>query len=104
MAEEKAQAEEQLAQVQRELAGLSSSSFSWAEVARHALRVQEVMIEKDPVALKRAYFELFKSITIGAEDENGVRPMTFTLKNEKDEPFEDRVRLNREMVEVFFRL
>jgi len=61
--------------------------------------VQDIMIEKDPVALKRAYYGLFKSITVGEEDDNGVRPMTFTLRKSGDELLEDGVRLRSEMVE-----
>lgn len=59
------------------------------------------MAENDPVALKRAYHALFDSIVIGPEDEKGVRPISYILKN-WDGSFEDINRLSDEMVDSGF--
>lgn len=97
--DEKAQLERQLATTERELKVLSQTAFSWSDITSHAQRVQEVILEKDPVALKRAYYSLFKQIVVGPEDNLGNRTLTYILKN-SDETYEDVNRLRRQMVEA----
>lgn len=97
--DEKTQLERQIASAERELKTLSQTSFSWSDISNHAQRVQEVMLEKDPVALKRAYYSLFKEIVFGPEDNLGNRTLTYIIKN-SDETYEDVVRLRRQMVEA----
>ena len=97
------QIENQISQTKKALESLKRTNFSWSEVTNHAHRVQEVMAEKDPAALKRAYHSLFDSIVIGPEDESGCRQITYVLKN-WDGSLEDISRLKTEMVEAFMRL
>lgn len=97
--DEKAQLERQIASTERELKTLSQTAFSWSDISNHAQRVQEVMLDKDPVALKRAYYSLFKEIVVGPEDNLGNRTLTYIIKN-SDETYEDVVRLRRQMVEA----
>ena len=54
--------------------------FSWKNLADQAERVQLVMHENDPVAVKNAYKQLFDSIVIGDLIEYGCRKMSFILK------------------------
>lgn len=97
--DEKTQLERQIASTERELKTLSQTSFSWSDISSHAQGVQEVMLEKDPVALKRAYYSLFKEIVVGPEDNLGNRTLTYIIKN-SDETYEDVFRLRRQMVEA----
>lgn len=90
---------QQIESTQKGIDSLKDKNFSWTDVARHASRVQEVLREKDPVALKRAYRSLFDSIVIGPEDSQGHRQITYVLKNH-DVSIEDISRLRAEMVEV----
>lgn len=95
---ERAKLEKQLARAERDIKRLRASSFSWMDIAKHARRVQEVMLEKDPVALKRAYRSLFKAIVVGPEDNLGNRTLTYIVKN-SDESLEDVIRHNRKVVD-----
>ncbi len=63
----------------KRLEALKQTSFSWKSLAEHAKKVQEIMLDKDPVALKNSYYNLFKSIVIGPENEMGERTITYTL-------------------------
>jgi len=86
-------------QTKKAIESLKRTNFSWSEVAHHATRVQEIMAEKDPAALKRAYRSLFGSILIGPEDEMGCRTLSYVLKDWNGS-LEDVNRLSKEMVEV----
>jgi hypothetical protein len=99
VSEEKGALETQIARAEQEIKDLQGATFSWAEIEKHALPVQELLLEKDPVALKRAYYGLFKAIIIGPEDDLGSRKLTYVLKN-NDELLEDGVRLSSGMVEA----
>ena len=90
---------QQIDLTQKGIESLKAKSFSWTEVAGHATRVQEILKEKDPVALKRAYYSLFDSILVGPEDSQGHRSVTYVLKN-WDGSIEDISRLRAEMVEA----
>jgi septal ring factor EnvC (AmiA/AmiB activator) len=71
---EKADLELKRISLERELTSLKGTSFSWREVSEQAQRVQEIMLEKDPVALKNAMHILFRSIEIGPEPPLGPGP------------------------------
>lgn len=89
----------QIDSTQKGIESLKAKSFSWTEVSGHATRVQEILKEKDPVALKRAYYSLFDSILVGPEDSQGHRSVTYVLKN-WDGSIEDISHLRAEMVET----
>jgi hypothetical protein len=95
---EKVELELKRLNLEKDLAGLKNTSFSWQDVSKQAQKVQEIMLEKDPVALKNAMHILFKAIEIGPEDKNGFRAMRYILNDDFDS-IEDEVRLRSEMVE-----
>lgn len=102
-AKEKQELEDQLRKTEQELAEIEASSFSWKEIPQHASRVQDLMLDKDPVALKRAYRGLFSAIIVGDEDEMGNRILTYVLKNSDELPTDfsaDGVRLSSKLVET----
>ncbi len=96
---EKGELENKLSGLQRDLASLKSTSFSWQDVSRQAQKVQEVMLEKDPVALKNAMHSLFKSIEVGPEDSMGFRTLKYKV-NDDFVSFEDEVRHSSKVVEA----
>ena len=96
---DKADLEMRRMSLEKDLAGLKTTSFSWQDVSKQAQKVQEVMLEKDPVALKNAMHILFKAIEIGPEDNMGVRTLKYILTDDFDSP-EDEVRLSSQMVEA----
>ena len=55
---------------------LKDTMFSWQSVAKFALKVQEQILEKDPVAMKNALYALFKRIVVGPAGANGERQIT----------------------------
>ena len=97
--EEKASIEERISRTEQEIRDLKGTTFTWAEIEKHARSIQEILLTNDPIALKRAYYGLFKGIIISPEDDLGARKLIYILKN-NDELLEDEVRLTSEMVEV----
>jgi DNA invertase Pin-like site-specific DNA recombinase len=92
----------QLTETAKSMSALKENSFSWGDISKHAKKVQELLLEKDPQALKRAYHSLFKEIIVGLEDKQGKRTLTYVLKNHPGS-FEDEYRLNVGMVEAISR-
>jgi hypothetical protein len=89
---------EQLLEAETALIEQSQHSFSWRSISDHAARVQDKMLENDPVTLKNAYRKLFRQIRVGPEDEMGMRTITYVLT----QTGEDEVCSKSEMVEANF--
>jgi hypothetical protein len=51
------------------------------ESSQQATKVQQVMLEHDPAALKNAYRELFDRIAVGKLQNDGTRAVSFVLKD-----------------------
>jgi DNA invertase Pin-like site-specific DNA recombinase len=87
---------EQVRDAELALLEQSEHSFSWRLISDHASRVQDRMLERDPVSLKNAYRKLFRQIRVGPEDDMGMRTITYvpTLTGE------DEVCLKYKMVEA----
>ncbi len=88
-----------LQEAEKNLKALKETAFSWRTISDQAQRVQEVMLDKEPVVLKNAYRSLFKSIVVSGEDEMGNRSVTYVLTD--SESSEDVVRFSPNLVEVF---
>lgn len=74
-----------LALIDRKHGELSDTSFDWKQLAARTQRIQALVQERDPTALKRAYQHLFKAIVIGEPDANAMRPIRHILRNENDD-------------------
>ena len=100
--EKKAASDESMRRLQANLEELSRSaravrddSFDWGEVGEKAIRIQEIIQENDPMALKEAYGRLFDRIDVGVEGADGSRPLQFFLK---DSPYDDVVLADKSCV------
>ncbi len=91
--------EAKIEETSKQLVTVRTTSFEWRSVADHAQRVQEIMLEKDPVALKAAYRTLFSKIVIGPEDGSGIRTIRYILKGNPDSD-EDGVCYSEKLVEA----
>ncbi len=92
-----------LRDIEGQLANLSATAFSWKDIAKHAERVQKIMTDKDPVALKGAYRDLFAAIVVGQEDDLGVRQVRYVLRDQNEDPavnIHRGVRIRSRMVET----
>ncbi len=63
---------------------LKDDSFDWRSVKDRAGEILDLIHEHDPVALKRAYSQLFEAIEVGELDEGGKRPLRFILRDAGD--------------------
>ena len=73
----------QLENLRKKRKDLEESSFNWREVGSQAIKIQKVIQENDPAALKATYRELFEKIIICDTDNEGVRQIHFVLRNEE---------------------
>ena len=96
--DDKGRLEAQLQEAVEGIKALRETSFSWRSIADQAQRVQEMMLDKDPVALKNAYRSLFRSVVVSAEDAMGIRVITYVLND--PEITEDEVRFSSNLVET----
>lgn len=80
-----AQHEEAIKTMRRQAREVKEDSFDWTEVAEKAQRIQDLIQENDPIALKEAYGRLLEAIVVGDEDSQGVRPLRFILKDSYSE-------------------
>lgn len=86
--------------MESELNNAKETNFSWKRVAAHSKKVQEIMRNNDPVALRNAYHALFEEIRVGPENEKGVRTISYILKNEENPPEDRRVCYSSSVVEM----
>lgn len=61
---------------------LDDDTFDWKAVKSRAGEILDLIQEHDPVALKRAYGQLFESIVVGDLDKSGKRPLKFILRED----------------------
>lgn len=85
--------EQQIEKVKRDLTQSRATNFSWSRIGEQAERVVGIIAQHDPQALKSAYHALFDSVVVGAEDENGVRPVSYVLDHEDFIPHGPRSRM-----------
>ncbi len=64
---------------------LDDDTFDWKTVKSRATEILD-LIQDDPVALKRAYGQLFEAIVVGDLDKDGKRPLKFVLREEGEGP------------------
>lgn len=79
------QCQDELALIGVKREELADSDFDWRQLGDKAQRIQNLIQERDPVALKRAYQHLFKAIVIGSPDKDGIRPVKHVLRNEDED-------------------
>lgn len=65
---------------------LKDDTFDWKSVKSRATEILDLIQEHDPVALKRAYSQLFEAIVVGDLDNTGKRPLQFILKENDEGP------------------
>jgi len=85
--------------ISKSIEALDKHSFCWSTIAMQANAVLSIMKEHDPVALKRAYYELFEKIIVSAENQDGKRTLTFIIRDGGG-AFEDELQDTVKMVEV----
>lgn len=56
--------------------------FDWSKLADQAVKIQKLVKESDPVALKNAYRTMFREIVVGELDEKGNRSLRFILRED----------------------
>ena len=61
---------------------MECEKFSWKDFHKHTGKIQDIIQESDPMALKNVYKELFKSVVIGNVDNEGNRPLHFILNKD----------------------
>jgi len=65
---------------------LNDDTFDWKSVKNRAEEILDLIQEHDPVALKRAYSQLFETIVVGELDQSGKRPLKFILRDDNEGP------------------
>ena len=65
---------------------LNDDTCDWKSVKRRAEEILDLIQEHDPVALNRAYSQLFETIVLGELDKDGKRPLKFVLRDNGDGP------------------
>ncbi len=64
--------------------------FDWDRLSDQAVKIQKLVQENDPVALKNAYRRLFKAIVVGELDEKGNRALKFVLRGDDLDDYVNR--------------
>lgn len=70
-------------------ADLQDDELDTVKLVGRAEKIQQMIQERDPVALKNAYKALFSEIVVGEWDKNGRRELRFRIRG--SEGFEDAV-------------
>lgn len=83
---EKARLEENLRLVELQAQEVAGDSFDWKKLGENAKKIQEIIQENDPGALKAGYRSLFKEIIVGDPDAHGKAQLKFVLHDDDVPP------------------
>lgn len=82
--------EESLKNIELRSQETNEDGFDWDRLGDQAVKIQKLVQENDPVALKNAYRKLFKAIVVGELDENGNRSLKFVLRGDDFDDYVNR--------------
>ncbi len=86
-----AKAEFRRADLLKKASALKSEEFNWKAIGQRCEAILKFIQEKDAVALKNAYRQLFEAIIVGEIGSDGQTELKFVLNGEDDGGFPDSV-------------